>query len=88
MIHWGQYSNIKIIKSKTIFNTLLFLFVQSLFSYAQIPNKITLQDSTKQDTVFVKPDSISNKIPQEIVREDTIFQKFMKFHLTEGFGFV
>ncbi len=78
MIKPGQYSNIKIARLKTVFYILLLLSVQPAFSQARIINNITLQDTTKQDTVFVKPDSILKKTPQKIFSEDTTFQNFMK----------
>lgn len=78
MIFPDQYSTNKFARLKTVFYILLLLSLQPVSSLAQIINRITLQDTTKQDTVLVKRDSILKKIPQETVREDTTFQHFMK----------
>ncbi len=78
MINEVQYSNMKIAKLKTIFYILLFISMQPASSLAFSINKVTVQDTTKQDTVFVKPDSISTKTSQKIFSEDTTFQQYMK----------
>jgi len=78
MINQAQYSKMKINKLSPIFYILLFFLIQPVSSLAFIMNEMTIQDTTKQDTVFVKPDSISQQIPQKRVSQDTTFQQYLK----------
>jgi len=78
MINQFQYLKMKITELKIIIYILTFFTIQPASSLAFIINEVIVQDTTKQDTVFVKPDSISIKIPQKIVSEDTTFQQYMK----------
>ena len=70
--------NKKIVRLKAIFYILLLLSIHPASSLAQILNNVTIPDTTKQDTVLVKPDSIATKIPIKIAKEDTAFQQYLK----------
>jgi len=70
--------NNKITRLKISLYILLLLSIHPASSFAQILNDVTIPDTTKQDTVVVKPDSISIKIPPKIITDDTTFQQFMK----------
>jgi outer membrane cobalamin receptor len=68
----------KIAKFNIILYILLFLSIRPASSLAFIIHEVTFQDTTKQDTVFVKPDTNLVKVPQKIVSEDTTFLQYMK----------
>ena len=67
----------KITRLRIIFYILLSLSIVPISSLAQVIDDVTVPDTTKQDSIFVKPDSISTEIPQKIVSEDTTFLQFM-----------
>lgn len=73
-----HYSKINITKFKIILSTLLLLSIQPASSLAQIIDKIIQQDTTRQDTTLVKPDSVSIRVTQKIFNEDTSFVQYMK----------
>ncbi len=68
-----------ITRPKKIFYILFFALVQPVVSYALTIKALAVQDTTRQDTVLIKPDSILKKIPERIIREDTTFQKYQNF---------
>ncbi len=64
----------KIIRVKKICYFLYFMLMQSIASHALVISAAAVQDTTRPDTVLIKPDSILKKIPQIILHEDTTFQ--------------
>jgi len=62
----------------TFFYLLLFRSIGPAFSFSQVTNEVAAHDTTGQDTVSVKRDSIAIKMPQKIVRDDTTFTQYMK----------